>query len=288
MLDTAMIRKIEEFVYAKPRTVDEIAKLIDKNWRTADRYVQEIEEEHGTISTRVFREGTRGALKLVFGINTERISNTVFQQALEEDIFRGKMREDFTALDIFQYVPESEKGMSVWHGKGEQYLGSLERLGAMLLKAENQMLLFSGNLSFAFYKDKKIDIFNVFEELVKRGVSIKVVCRVDPTGEENIRKLLALNYKYGKELIEIRHREQPLRLTIIDKKLFNMKDVFRPTGRDYELKINTFGFYTVYNQEWLEWITKIFWKMFSHSIDAQKRLEQWGKLKPNPSQRRAA
>ncbi|MEK6845578.1 MAG: hypothetical protein AABY26_02370, partial [Nanoarchaeota archaeon] len=66
MLDSAITKKIEEVVYAKPRSIQEIAQLLNKNWRTADRYIEEIEKNFGTISTRTFRGGTRGALKIVF------------------------------------------------------------------------------------------------------------------------------------------------------------------------------------------------------------------------------
>ena len=53
MLTNELIKKIEEFVYSKPRSVQEIAQLIGKNWRTADRYISEIEKNfvhmHGKI-----------------------------------------------------------------------------------------------------------------------------------------------------------------------------------------------------------------------------------------------
>ena len=110
--------------------------------------------------------------------------------------------------------------------------------------------------------------------MVKKGISIKAVCRVDLAGIGNIEKLLSLNKKYGKELVEIRHRDQPLRTTIVDNQFFNMKEVFLPTGREGELKDITFVFYTIYDKEWIEWLTKIFWKMFSSSIDANRRIEE--------------
>jgi hypothetical protein len=141
------------------------------------------------------------------------------------------------------------------------------------------MLLFSGNLSFVYYKDKNVDIFKVIESLVKKGISIKALCRVDFAGSENIEKLLNLNLKYGKELIEIRHREHPLRVTIVDNKFFNLKEIQKPTGREYELKDKVFLFYTIYDEKSTEWITKIFWKMFNSSIRAEKRIEELHKLK---------
>ena len=57
---------LNDFVYARPRTIQEISQLIDKNWRTADRYVDKIAKEEGTLAVRTFRGGTRGALKVVY------------------------------------------------------------------------------------------------------------------------------------------------------------------------------------------------------------------------------
>ena len=73
MLDSKIIKKINNFVYQKPRTIQEISLLIKKNWRTADRYVEQISKEQGTLLVRTFREGTRGALKIVFWNNIEKI-----------------------------------------------------------------------------------------------------------------------------------------------------------------------------------------------------------------------
>jgi hypothetical protein len=61
MLDRQLIKRIEDFVRTRPRTVDEIAKLLGKNWRTAASYVDRIAQEQGTIATHTFRGGTRGA-----------------------------------------------------------------------------------------------------------------------------------------------------------------------------------------------------------------------------------
>jgi len=63
MLDSETIKKIEDFVYQKPRSIQEVSEHLGKNWRTVDRYIEEIGKSFGTISVRVFREGTRGALK---------------------------------------------------------------------------------------------------------------------------------------------------------------------------------------------------------------------------------
>jgi hypothetical protein len=95
---------------------------------------------------------------------------------------------------------------------------------------------------------------------------------------ENIEKILSLNFKYGKEIIEIRHREQPLRAIIIDKKMFRMKEINDPTGKANELNKKIFVFYNIKDKEWTEWISRIFWRIFSSSINAGKRLEEMKKL----------
>ena len=107
---------------------------------------------------------------------------------------------------------------------------------------------------------------------------MKILCRVDIASLKNVEKLLSLNKKYGSELIEIHHAEHPLRITIIDSSMFNVKEIKEPTGRANELDKKIFIFYDIKNKEWVEWLTKIFWKIFSSSISAQQRLEELKKI----------
>ena len=278
MLTPSEIKKIEDFVYVKPRSIQEIAQHLNKNWRTADRYIQEIEKNFGTITTRVFREGTRGALKIVFWASVEKISNNVFQEKLEQEIISARRKEDFSAFDIFQHVPDKNKKAYVAKSVSEDS-ENLNELADMFSKAEKQVLIFSGNLSFINLKNKKFDAFKILEDLVKKGISIKVICRVDLAGKENIQKVLGLNYKYGKDVIEIRHKEHPIRAFIIDNKFFRIKEVKEPTGRIHELDKKVFIFYTIRDKDWTEWISRIFWKIFSGSIGSAKRLEEMDKIK---------
>jgi hypothetical protein len=270
MLTQEQVRKIEEFVYLKPRSVQEIAQHIGKNWRTADRYINEIEKSYGTIAMRVFREGTRGALKIVFWASVEKASHSVFQQNLEEDILKAHRKEDFSAFDIFQYINRRKKSAEMETSETE----STAELTALLKTAEKRLLIFSGNLSFINLENKKLDLLYLFDELVKKGVSIKILCRVDIAGKENIERILSLNYKYGKEIIEIRHDEHPIRAFIVDSKVMRMKEVKEPTGKIRELNKKIFIYYTIRDKEWIEWMTKIFWKKFSSSIDSKKRLDE--------------
>lgn len=277
MLTTELIRKIEQFVSEKPRSMDEVATHIHKNWRTADRYIDQIERDFGTIATRVFRGGTKGALKIVYWASVEKASHSVFQQQLEERIIMGKKKEDFSAFDIYQHVEPKKKEVviKIKEVEDNSELGSLKEL---LLTAKKQLLIFSGNLSFINFKDKEVDIFETIETLVTKKISIKVVCRVDLGGKESIEKLLALNKKYGKELVEIRHRDQPLRAIIIDNNILSIKEIQQPSGRPYEMKRKIFLFYEIRDKSWIEWITRIFWKMFSSSLDAHTRLQEIDRL----------
>ena len=278
MLTNELIKKIEDFVYSKPRSVQEIALYIGKNWRTADRYISEIEKNFGTLSTRIFREGTRGALKIAYWASVEKISSSVFQEKIEEEILRAKRKEDFSAFDIFQYVNEKNKNVKVIAEKTEESAG-FNNIKSILEKAEKKLLIFSGNLSFINFKHKDKKILNILDNLVKKGISIKILCRVDISGRKNVEDVLSLNFKHGKEMIEIHHREHPLRATIIDNKFFNIKEIKEPTGKISELDKKIFIFYNINDKGWTEWMTKIFWKIFSSSIDAKKHLAELEKIK---------
>jgi hypothetical protein len=277
MLDSQTVKKIEDLVYTKPRSIQEIAQCINMNWRTADRYVEEIEKNFGTLNTRTFRGGTRGALKIVYWASVEKVSYSIFQERLEKEILRARRKEDFSAFDIFQHVPDKNKRAFVEKAADENSMNYRD-VSELLKKAEKQLIILSGNLSFLNIKNKTIDFYSILEDLVKRKVTIKIICRVDIVGRENIKKVLSLNFKYGRECIEIRHREQPLRAFIIDNKLFEMKEVKEPTGKIHELDKKILVYYTLKDKEWIEWITHIFWKMFSESVGAEKRLEEMNKI----------
>ncbi len=277
MLDNVNIKKIEDFVYAKPRSIQEIASFLGKSWRTADRYVDGIIKEFGTISTRTFRGGTRGALKIVYWSSVEKASHSIFQERLEQSIMLARRKEDFSAFDIFQHIPEKDKKANIEYSIDEDST-DLSELVRFIEKTQKQLLVFSGNLSFINLKNKNIDMFNVLEGLVKRGVAIKVLCRVDIAGKENIENMLSLNFKHGKELIEIRHKEHPIRAVIVDNKMFRIKEIKEPTGKKHELNKKAFIFYNIKDKEWTEWLSRIFWKMFSASVNAEKRLEEMKRL----------
>src|SRR3989344_1562616 len=95
---------ILQAIQQKPRTVQEIAQVIAKNWRTADRYVEIIAEETGLIATSVFREGSRGSLKVVYWNALEKAKGSAYQERLLQKIVQGRRKEDFSPLDIYKFV----------------------------------------------------------------------------------------------------------------------------------------------------------------------------------------
>lgn len=277
MLDNKTMQKIEKFVSVQPRSINEIATYLNKNWRTVDRYLKQIDEEYGTISTKTFRGGTRGALKIAYLSTPDRISSTKFQEELEEQILAAKRKEEFSAFDIFQHVPKNNKRAIVENEISEMST-NLQELIQILNSTKKELKLFSGNLSWINLKKGEIDLFEILENLVKKGVKIKVLCRVDLGGLENIKKVLQLNYKYGKELVEIRHREHPIRAFVIDNNSIRLKEIKEPTGKIKELDKKKFIFYTIKDKDWTEWLSKIFIKLFHTSIGAEKRIEELNKL----------
>lgn len=277
MLDNKTIQKIEKLVSSEPRSINEIATLLNKNWRTVDRYLKQIEEEYGTVFTKTFRGGTRGALKVAYSATQDKISNSSFQLELEKKIIASRRKEEFSAFDIFQFVPDKNK-LVIVENKIYEAGTNIKELVEILRSTKKELKLFSGNLSWINLKMGETDLFGELEKLVKKGIRIKVLCRVDIGGIENIKKVLQLNYKYAKDLIEIRHREHPIRAFVIDNKTIRLKEIKEPTGKIKELDKKKFIFYTIKDKEWTEWLGKIFTKLFNSSIGSEKRLIELNKL----------
>jgi len=278
VLNKEIEKKITEFVYLKPRTVQEIAFLIQKNWRTADSYVEKIGTETGLIGSRTFRGGTRGALKVVFWNNIEKIHSGQFQERLLKQIESARSKDDFSPMDIFQYVPENKKRAFSEIVECES-ISKVQNLVGLFSKAEDQILYFAGNMSFLEMSEKKKSILDIIEEAAKRGVSIKVLARVDITALDNFKRMMEINHKIGREAIEIRHATQPLRGFVIDGKEIRLKEEKNPLNyKKSELKQKTRIFYEIYDEEWVEWMQKVFWNIFRTSIDARQRVKDIEKI----------
>ena len=273
MLDTKTIKKITDFVKHKPRTIQEVAFHIKKNWRTADRYVEKIAEDTGSIATRTFREGTRGALKLAYWQALENIHSTDLQQRLYSMIQHGRTKYDFSPLEIYQYVDPKKKRAFLEEQFDEQTTIEHELI-SHLKSAQKQILLFSGNLSFVNVVQDGVKVIDALTELATNNISIKVIARIDITAMKNLKKLLTINEKLGKEMIEVRHAVQPLRTFIVDNRFVRLKETKQPEQYDREeLHKKTCVFYEIYDPDWVEWMQKVFWDLFRTGVPAQQRLE---------------
>jgi len=62
---------------------------------------------------------------------------------------------------------------------------------------------------------------------------------------------------------------------MIDNKVIRLREIKSP---EYyapgELKKKVEIFYEIFDKEWIEWIQKIFWKMFSTGMPAEKRIKE--------------
>jgi hypothetical protein len=271
MLDSKLIKKICDFIYIKPRSIQEIAVHIQKNWRTADSYVDKIITEQGTLSVRTFREGSRGALKIVYWNNVEKIHSNDFQERLFKKIEIAKDKKDFSPFDIYQYVDPGSR-RAFLEEQSEYTVTSKQDLISAMRQSEKQLLIFSGNLSWVNAVQDKKKIIDIFEELASRNISIKVLCQVNLESIKNIQKLLELNHKLHKNIIEIKHCEQPFRAFVVDDTFARFKE-----SRNMEMskKNNnkTYIFYEISDSEWVEWIQKVFWNLFRTSISAENRIK---------------
>lgn len=273
MLNPELIKKINDFVYTKPRTIQELALFLKVNWRTADNYVERIAAEQGTIFVRTFREGTRGALKVVFWNTKEKMHVSEAQEQLFKQIEAGRRKEDFSPSEIFQYVDAKARKLKVLN---EEDYGSEENFKDftnLIKSATSQVLFFSGNMTFSNYAvhDKKIQ--DIIEELAKQKISSKVLTRVELAGLKNVQNAMGINKRVGWNAMEIRHRFQPLRTTIIDGKVAVFKEILDPKNFvPGELKEKTYLLYYIYDQDWIEWLQKVFWHMFRPAVDARQRI----------------
>lgn len=278
MLSEETVKKINEFVSKQPRSIQEIAQFLNCSWITADRYVEAISKKYGNLSVKVFRKGTRGALKIVYPTPFQNLHISLSQESLFEKIMAGRRKEDFRPFDIFQYV-KGRKNVIVEKKKHENESVNLN-IVEHLSSAESQILIFSGNLSFINIVEKGVKVIDVLKDLAEKGVSIKILARVELPGIDNVRKILTANKTLGKNAMEIRHAEQPLRGEIIDDKKFRLREEWETKKyKTGELEYNLAVFYEVYDREWVQWLQRVFWHIFNASIPAENRIGDLERIK---------
>ncbi len=270
VLDFKTIRDIEEYVEKEPRSIQEISTHIGKSWKTTDEYVRKISEEYGTLTLKVFRRGSHGALKVVYSSALEKVSKTGFQERILNDIVNAKSKQEFNPFDIWQFIDDKKKNVIVEKFRDPK-ISKKQNIIEFLEGTENTLFVFTGNNSWINVTERKKPVLKSLDNILKKGANMKVVGRVDFSAFKNLEKLLALNKKYGEEGIEIKHSLQPLRGFIVDDRVVRLKE-----ERDAREKIRVF--YEIYDREWVAWLKKLFWKMFNSSVGAEKRIEELKKL----------
>ena len=280
MLNQAETALIKDFVREEPRTIEEISRKIKKSWLTADRYVEKIGKEDGSLRVKTFRGGTKGALKLVFWNNTNAPSQSAVQEKLFQVILRGRMKHDFSPIDIFQFVDESRRSAQIERNVKEETTHLAADIAELFPEAKRQILIFSGNLSWSNLRGKRTTLLDMVESLARQGVSIKILTRVDLAGIDNIHRMLGVNKRIGKDMVEIRHCEHPLRAFIIDDSLAQFKEAKYP--KDYapgELALTTNIYYRITDPSWVAWIQRVFWYLFAEAVSAENRIRVLQSLK---------
>lgn len=272
VLDRATEEQIKEFVLQKPRIIQEVARHINKTWRTADSYVEKISKETGSIATRTLRGGTRGAIKIAYWAGQVAQTSNQTQTRLLSKIKHGTEIIDFSPFDIYQYI-DPEKRSSFIEEQSDNPGIIRQDLFGTIKKAERQILIFSGDFSWMNLKQGKEKFPDLLRKLVQKGISVKVLTKVDIATMKNVQHALEINNEIGRDLIEIRHCEQPLRSVIVDDKIVKFKEMKNIEDFSKKLKKRTFIFYEIRDVDWIEWLKNVFFDLFSCSIDAKKRIE---------------
>lgn len=279
MLDNPTIKRIKDFVKAQPRTIQEISHHLDTSWLTADRYVQKICEVDSDLGIRTFRGGTRGALKIVFWRSTDAPSQSSAQERLWKMIMSGRKKTDFSPFDFYQFVDPKQR-MAFSQVQSSEWAQASEHVDELFSQARKQILIFSGNLSWANLDIDGKPFIELVEELARKGIAFKIVSRVDIATRSNMEKVLSINKRIGKDLIDIRHTEQPLRGFVVDDVAMQFKEVKDPQDyRQGELSKKTFIFYQIKDPDWVHWMQGVFTGLFRDSISAKDRLDSLASIR---------
>jgi predicted transcriptional regulator len=267
------IKQVVDFVKKEPRTVQDISRLIKRSWVTTDSYLKKIADDTGLLSIKTFRKGSQGALKIVYYNHSESLMGDSLKENIYGMIRNGRNKADFDFMEIFQYVDEKKKKHLITEIEAGE-ISENERLVDYFRQVKSRIICFSGNLSFINIRRNKMRMIDLIEETVKRGVVLKILCRINLASLSNIAMLQSLIEKYPGS-IEIRHCYQPLRGFIFDDKIarFKNEEQVRLYKRG-ELERNTVIFYEVYDAEWISWLENVFWNLFRTSIDYDSRLRE--------------
>lgn len=260
------------FVQQEPCTVQDVATQLGVSWVTAERYVKQVEQETGEVRMKVFREGTRGALKLVYHATSESVAKDEIEKELYKRIRAGRFKHHFDFMDVYQHVPENKKSARL-HKHNE-----LHGVTSLIRTAQEHVLIFSGNLSLVHTSDDQGRVLDALTQALERGVHIKILCRVNPATVSNLSGLRELFTKYSSQL-QVRHAYTPLRGILVDNARARFKDIHDPEiYRSGELEKTLTVFYEVQDIQWVSWLARVFFNVWRSSGDGLARKQEFGKL----------
>lgn len=266
MLNQKLVDEIIAYVKGEPKTIQEVSKVIGKSWVTTESYVKKIRDNTGLVNIKTFRKGTKGALKIVY-FNQSGISSQELKEVLLNQIRTTRNKKDFDFFEIFQFIKDNEKKIIV-EDNDELNIG--KNINEILNQVESNLYIFSGNMSFI----NSQGIIDSLEKMLFRKVNIKIICRVNIPSISNISKLNYLINKY-KNQIEIRHYYHPLRGFVIDNKLARFKsEEIMNNYKPGELNKDMLILYYIKSEEWINWFSNVFWKLWRSSIDYELRMKQ--------------
>ncbi|MDD5417300.1 MAG: hypothetical protein PHW96_00235 [Candidatus Nanoarchaeia archaeon] len=261
-------KQIIEYVKKEPRTIQDIAQLINKSWITADSYVEEIKERTGLINIKKFRGGTKGSVKIIYWNYNELAQSSDIMKNLFEQIKTGRVKTDFNPFDIYQFVDEGKKS-AIKEEYTDDFISTKQNLIEIFRKAKDTIYCFSGNISWLKIEENGIMVEDVVKELADKGVKFKILCRVDFNTIKNIDMIKDVPN------IEIKHCRHPLRGFIIDDELLRLKGFEEKNKyKEGELDKDVRVFYNIYDRTWVEWGQKVFWNLHRNSIPADKRIKE--------------
>ena len=276
-LTNELIQKIVLFVKQEPRTIQDIARHIEKSWMTAESYVQKIKAQTGLLDLKVFRQGTQGALKIAYWNYQDAAAPDEIKQRLYQQILAGRKKTDFDPFEIYQHITKEKKSASKEYLEESTELGA-ESLFTLLREAKKEVCCFSGNNSWINLKDKKSTTLEVLEILLQKKISLRILCRIDFGSLQNLILFSKLMLKYPRQ-IEIRHAVQPLRGFIIDDTRVRLKDEKETQSyKKEELPRNIRILYEWTDPAWIAWTQQVFWNLYRVSIPAEKRVQELEKI----------
>ncbi len=271
-------KKIISMVKKEPMSIQDVSRLIGRSWVTTESYLQRIKERTGLIGIKTFRKGSHGALKVVYYANPDSVSSDELKNRLFSQISAGRQKGDFDFLELFQFVSENKKKGFTEEYKGEGMTEEYKRIIDYFSRAQKTIFSFAGNLSFINIKLGKKSVVNAIEELAKRKVMVKILCRIDISSISNLSKIIPIAKKYP-EMLEIRHSYHPLRGYLIDGELARFKDEEQIKNyKKGELRKDTRIYYELYDKEWIAWLEKVFWNLFRSSTDHDNRLRELNRI----------